>query len=164
MEVCATGGLHINLVLQFGKKVDETTRSFTFKGATPNVRQEDYLGEGLNRKRHQLSMGRGFFYVFADKVGTQTEVGGRPCSEGNLVPIWVKAQKGQSRYAILGKWCENLWKERKLDHKTYEGHLCHTRDGGCLRRGTCTRSWLGKRGATRPVEEQQQPHEYDRRS
>ena len=96
---------------------------------TPNLQKGDYLGEGLNRKRHQLSANRGFFYVFADKVGTQREAGGRPCFEGNHVPVWVKARKGQSRYAVLGKWCENLWKERKLDHATYEHYLYLSRDG-----------------------------------
>ena len=74
-------------------------------------------------------MDRGFFYVFADKLGTQREVDGRPCFEGNHVPVWVNAQKGQSRYAVLGKWCENLWKDRKLGHDTYEEYLYLTRDG-----------------------------------
>ena len=129
LEVCETDGLHTHLVLQLGKKVDKTARSFTSEGLAPNVRQGDYLGEGLNRKRHQLSVGRGFFYVFADKVGTQREVDGRPCFEGNHVPVRVKAKKGQSRYAVLGKWCESLWKERKLDHETCEEHMYLTRDG-----------------------------------
>ena len=74
-------------------------------------------------------MDRGVFYVFADKLGTPREVDGIPCFEGNHVPVWVKAQKGQSRYAVLGKWCENLWKERKLGHETYEEYLYLTRDG-----------------------------------
>ena len=129
LEACETDGLHMHLVLQFGKKVDKTARSFTFEGLTPNVRQGDYLGEGLNRKRHQLSVDRGFFYVFADKVGTQREVDGRPCFEGNHVPVWVDAKQGQNRYAVLGKWCENLWKDRKLGHATCEEYLYLTRDG-----------------------------------
>ena len=29
----------------------------------------------------------------------------------------------------LGKWCENLWKARKLAHDTYEEYLYLTRDG-----------------------------------
>ena len=129
LEACETDGLHTHLVLQFTKLVDKTARSFTFEALTPNVRKGDYLGEGINRKRHQLSVDRGFFYVFADKVGTQREVDGRPCFEGNHVPVWVTAHKGQSRYAVLGKWCENLWKERKLGHETYEEYLYLTRDG-----------------------------------
>ena len=40
---------------------------------------------GLNKKRMQLCTDRGFFYVWADKVGTQRESDGRPCFEGNHV-------------------------------------------------------------------------------
>lgn len=129
LEACETEGLHTHLVLQFAKTVDRTAKSFTFEGLTPNVRPGDYLGEGLNKKRFQLSVNRGFFYVFANKLGTQQEVDGRPCFEGNHVPVWVAAKKGQSRYAVLGKWCENLWKERKLSHEAYEEYLFLTRDG-----------------------------------
>jgi hypothetical protein len=129
LEACETDGLHTHLVLQFTQEVDRTARSFAFEGLTPNVSNGDYLGEGLNKKRHQLSVNRGFFYVFADKVGTQREADGSPCFEGNHVPVWVQAQKGVSRYAVQGKWCENLWKARKLAHDTYEQYLYRTRDG-----------------------------------
>ena len=147
LEACETDGLHAHLVLQFARQVDRTARSFTFEGLTPNVRKGDYLGEGLNRKRHQLSVNRGFFYVFADKVGTQREVDGRPCFEGNHVPVWVKALKGQSRYAVLGKWRENLSKERKLDHDTYEEYLYLTRDGVLSRKRNLheVRAWQESR-------------------
>ena len=77
-EACETDGLHTHLVLQFRHKVDRTARSFCFEGLTPNIKQGDYLGEGVNKKRHQLSVNRGFFYVFADKIGTQREADGRP--------------------------------------------------------------------------------------
>ena len=129
LEAYETEGLHTHLVLKFRRKVDRTSKSFAFEGCTPNVRKGDYLGEGLCKKRYQQSVNRGFWYVFADKVGTQREADGRPCFEGNHVPVWVKAQKGQSRYAVLGKWCENLWKERKLAHHTYEEYLYLCRDG-----------------------------------
>ena len=129
LEACETEGLHTHLVLKFKKRVDKTARSFAFESLTPNVRKGDYLGEGVNKKRFKQSMDRGFWYVFADKVGTQKEADGRPCFEGNHVPVWVKAQKGQSRYAVLGKWSENLWKERKLHHDTYEEYLYLSRDG-----------------------------------
>jgi hypothetical protein len=129
LEACETEGLHTHLVLQFAQEVDRTAGSFAFEALTPNVQKGDYLGEGLNKKRHQLSANRGFFYVFADKKGTQRDADGRPCFEGNHVPVWVKARKGQSRYAVLGKWSENLWKERKLDHDTYEEYLYLSRDG-----------------------------------
>ena len=129
LEACETEGLHTHLFLQFRQQVDRTARSFAFEGLVPNVRVGDYLGEGFNGKRQQQSVNRGFFYVFADKVGTQREADGTPCFEGNHVPVWVKAKKGQSRYPVLGKWCENLWKARKLDHDTYEEYLYLTRDG-----------------------------------
>ena len=129
LEACETEGLHTHLVLQFAQEVDRSATSFAFEGLRPNVRKGDYLGEGLNKKRYQLSVNRGFFYVFADKVGTQREADGTPCFEGNHVPAWVKAQKGVSRYAVQGKWCENLWKERKLSHDWYEWYLYLTRDG-----------------------------------
>lgn len=147
LEACETGGLHTHLVLQFFREVDRTAGSFTFEGLRPNVRQGDYLREGVNKKRYQLSVNRGFFYVFADKVGTQRETDGRPCFEGNHVPVWVPAQQGQSRYAVLGKWCENLWKERKLDHDTYERYLYLTRDGVVSRKRNLeeVRTWEEER-------------------
>jgi len=129
LEACETDGLHTHLVLQFRQQVDKTARSFAFEGLVPNVRVGDYLGEGVNGKRQQQSVNRGFFYVFADKVGTQREADGRPCFEGNHVPVWRKAEKGQSRYPVLGKWSECLWKARKLDHDVYEEYLYLARDG-----------------------------------
>ena len=129
-EACETEGLHTHLVLQFKETVDKTARSFAFEGLTPNVSKNgDYLDEGINKKRYQLSVDRAFFYTWADKVGTQRESDGRPCFEGDHVPVWVKAQTGQSRYAVLSKWCENLWKKRKLDHSRYENYLYLSRDG-----------------------------------
>ena len=105
LEACETGGLHTHLVLQFRQEVDRTAKSFAFGDLVPNVSVGDYLGEGVNGKRQQLSVDRGFFYVFADKVGTQREADGTPCFEGNHVPVWAKAKRGQSRYPVLGKWC-----------------------------------------------------------
>jgi len=35
----------------------------------------------------------------------------------------------RSRYQVFGKWCENLWKQRKLSHERYEEYLFFTRDG-----------------------------------
>ena len=68
LEACDTGGLHVHLALQFSREVDRTARSFAFEKLTPNVQAGDYLGEGLNKRRMELSVNRGFFYVFADKV------------------------------------------------------------------------------------------------
>ena len=44
------------------------------------------------------------------------------------MPVWEAAKKGQSRYAVLSKWCESLWKERKLTHDSFERYLYLTRD------------------------------------
>ena len=96
---------------------------------------------GLNKKRAQLCMNRGFFYVWADKVGTQREADGRPCFEGNHVPVWVPAAKGQSRYAVQGKWAESLWKERKLSHQTYQNYLYLSRDGVLPRKRNLEEVW-----------------------
>ena len=154
LEACETDGLHTHLVLQFEEKVDKTARSFAFEGLTPNVRAGDYLGEGFNGKRQQQSVDRGFFYVFADKVGTQREADGKPCFEGNHVPVWVAAQKGQSRYVVLGKWSENLWKAQKLDHACYDEYLYLARDGVLSRKRNLdeVRSWEERRDATKERE------------
>jgi hypothetical protein len=147
LEACETGALHTHLALQFSTAVDRTSNSFAFEGRPPNVNAGDYLGEGFNGKRHQQSVNRGFFYVFANKVGTQKEADGVPCFEGNHVPVWVAAKKGQSRYAVLGKWCETLWKERKLDHGVYKEYLYLTRDGVQARKRNLeeVRRWEGER-------------------
>ena len=129
LESCETEALHVHLALKFKTKVDRTARAFAFDGLIPNVRRGDYLGEGLCKRRYEQSVNRGFWYVYADKVGTRRDTKGKPCFAGNHVPVWEKAKKGQSRYAVLGKWCENLWKERKLDHETYEHYLYLSRDG-----------------------------------
>ena len=34
-----------------------------------------------------------------------------------------------SRYQVFGKWCESLWRQRKLSHGKYEEYLFLTRDG-----------------------------------
>ena len=133
-EACETGALHTHLVMQFTRKVHTTVQTFVFEGLVPNVRDGDYLGEGLCKRRYEQSVNRGFWYVYADKIGTQRETDGRPCVAGNHVPVWQPAQRGQSRYAVLGKWCESLWKERKLDHSTYERYLFSARDGVLTRR------------------------------
>ena len=126
--------MHTHLVMKFAHKVDTTVHAFAFEGLRPNARDGDYLGEGLCKRRYEQSVNRGFWYVYADKIGTQREAGGAPCVAGNHVPVWEPAKRGQSRYPVLGKWCENLWKERKLDHMTYERYLFMTRDGVLPRR------------------------------
>ena len=76
---------------------------------------------------YQQSVDRGFFYVFADKEGTQKDGAGQLCVDGNHVPCWVKAPRS-SRYQVMGKWPLSLWQQHKLSHDTYEEYLCLCRD------------------------------------
>ena len=129
LEACETGGLHTHLVLQFRQAADRTTKGFSFEGKLPNASANDYCGEGVRKgQKYQESVNRGFFYVWADKEGTQREADGQPCREGNHTPVWTAATKGHSRYQVLGKWCQKLWQERKLSHETYEEYLYLCRD------------------------------------
>ena len=45
------------------------------------------------------------------------------------MPVWVPAKSGQSRYAVMARWAEGLWKTRKLTHQTYQEYLYLSRDG-----------------------------------
>ncbi len=118
--------LHIHVFLQFTKAVDVTTKRFEFEGLRPHADPHDYLGEGQNRKRAQDSINRGFFYVWADKVGTERDATGEPCVTGNFMPCWTDCP---FKYAVRARWAESLWKARKLTHDVYEDYLYKSRDG-----------------------------------
>jgi hypothetical protein len=120
LEQAATGTLHIHLYVQFHRQADRCSLTFMFDGIAPRADQNDYRGEGLCRKRLQDSIDRGFFYVWADKIGTQRDADGAPCVEGNYMPRWTK---GRFTYAVQGKWPFNLWKDLKLTHDTYHSYL-----------------------------------------
>ena len=128
LETCKSGRLHAHLMLQFWVKQDRSSRAFAFEGINPNVSAHDYLGEGVGRRNPQQSIDRGFFYVFAKKLGTVVDEGGHECVTGNYVPAWC-SQDGAATYRVQGKWPEALWKHYKLDHATYEEYLFLTRDG-----------------------------------
>lgn len=117
---------HIHLMLQFCSTVDKTAAAFCFESVKPNVQPTDLCGEGLSRKKLQSSIDRGFFYVWADKVGTARAPDGEICVAGNYFPCWVEAK---FRYQVLGAWPEKLWKQRKLTHQVYREYLFQTRDG-----------------------------------
>ena len=123
--------LHAHLVLQFRCKQDRESRGFVFEGILPNATGNDYLGEGICRKRFQQSVDRGFFYVWADKLGTQRDTAGQPCVAGNYGPAWTTYR---SRYQVLGKWPEALWKQYKLSHAKFEEYLFASRDGVLARK------------------------------
>ena len=76
LEMSSRDSLHIHLYVQFHRQVDKTTQSFIFEGISPRADTNDYLGQGQGKRNAQQSMDRGFFYVFADKIGTQRDVDG----------------------------------------------------------------------------------------
>ena len=132
LEMCADGvTLHAHVYLQFHKEMDITTVRFCFEGIAPRADQNDYLGEGINCKRAQESMNRGFFYVWADKIGTVRDAAGNPCVAGNYMPCWTQCK---FKYVVRGRWADSLWKAHKLTHDTYEAYLFHTRDGVVTRK------------------------------
>lgn len=94
LEKCPdTQRLHVHVYLQFCGAVDRTVAPFAFEGIKPNASTNDYLGDGLCRKRLQESINRGFFYVYADKIGTMQDSSGKPCVRGNYMPCWTKCAK-----------------------------------------------------------------------
>ena len=129
LEMSGEGNLHVHLVLQFQKAVDRSVAFFLWDGRHPNASSHDLLGQGLNKnpKMLQSSVDRGFFYVWADKEGTQRDGDGKVCVDGNHVPSWVKLPKA-SRYQVLGKWPQTLWQQHKLSHDMYEHYLFQCRD------------------------------------
>ena len=44
---------------------------------------------GVGRRNPQVSIDRGFFYVYASKIGTVQDDSGQDCVEGNYMPAWV---------------------------------------------------------------------------
>lgn len=76
-------------------------------------------------------MDRGFFYCWADKVGTQRDELGQECTAGNYAPCWTEEH---CTYTVKGKWAENLWKAHKLSHETYDRYLYACRDGVVYRK------------------------------
>ena len=125
LETNEDGSSHLHLMLQFTKPVDFTVMRFVFEGHRPNASSSDYLGEGVCKKRMQLSINRGMFYVYADKLGTQQDKTGALCVAGNYQPCW---EEGCSKYQVLGRWADSLWKQRKLSHQNYERYVFLCRD------------------------------------
>ena len=117
-------------MLQFLKKLDTRAAAFKVHNWKPNIRQSGVapLGQPLLGGRHNQSMvDRGFFYVFADKIGTVVGNDGAPCAIGNYFPVWVP--DASYTYVVKGVWPEALWKQRKLTHEKCEEYLVLCRDG-----------------------------------
>ena len=131
MEQNSCGDCHLHLMLQFTAALDSGSVRFIFEGVRPNASPNDYLGEGVCRKKLQQSVDRGMFYVWADKVGTLRLPCGAACVAANYAPCWTGASR---TYQVLGKWPETLWKQRKLTSAKYEEYLFLTRDGVLARK------------------------------
>ena len=125
LETNDNGNSHLHLMLQFTRGVDHTVQRFIFEGYRPNASSSDYLGEGVCKKKMQLSINRGMFYVYADKFGTQRDEQGMPCVAGNYRPCW---EDQGFKYQVLGKWLDALWRQHKISHDTYERYIFLCRD------------------------------------
>ena len=130
LEESDAGRLHVHLALQFRQTVDRTTVFFAWKDRLPNASSNDYLGQGMckNPRFLQASIDRGFFYVYADKDGTQRDERGQPCVAGNRLPCWDKTAK-VTRYQVPGKWPQALWQQHKLSHENFDLYIFLCRDG-----------------------------------
>ena len=131
LEASKQQTLHFHLMVQFRSAGDWNTRRFFFEGLKPNAAPNDLLGEGFSRRNMQLSLDRGFFYVWADKLGTQRDESGQECVAGNYEPCWAAAPFS---YAVKGRWPENLWKAHKLSHGVYDRYLHLCREGVLAKR------------------------------
>ena len=135
LEECKGGKWHAHLMLQSRKKANTTAQAFKVHQWKPNMSQPGVglLGEPLRGGKHAQSMvDRGFFYVFANKIGTVTDENGAPCVVGSYFPVWVPGAR--YTYVVKGQWPEALWRQRKLGHDTYEEYLVLCRDGYVTRK------------------------------
>ena len=86
LEASKDANLHVHLMVQFASTVDVTTKRFLFESLVPNASTTDLFGEGRTGRNYQQTLDRGFFYVWADKTGTQRDEHGRECTTGNYEP------------------------------------------------------------------------------
>ena len=113
-------------MIQFRSKVNNTVATFCFEGVSPNASTLDLCGQGHCKKQPQVSINRGFFYCWANKIGTVVGNDGAPCVAGNYFPCWTPER---FTYQVLGAWPETLWKQRKVSSQVYTEYLYLTRDG-----------------------------------
>ena len=98
LETNLDGTLHAHAMFQFKKQVDRGTNGFTFQGKRPNASTSDLLGEALWGNKAQQSVNRGFFYVWANKEGTQKTASGELCVAGDYEPCWTRGpSSGEAR-------------------------------------------------------------------
>lgn len=127
MELCRRRRRHLHLMVQFRAAVDWPSSRFAFRGILPNARPTwgDYCQQGRQKKNPQQCLNRGFFYVFANKIGTCLDSDGALCVHGNYGPYWTD---NAFLYEVLGDWPEKLWKRYQLTHKQYGEYLTLCRD------------------------------------
>ena len=131
LETCKDGKLHFHLYLQFTSASHRKSKQFRFENLTPRADTHDLLGEGVSKRKVQESLDRGFFYVWADKVGTRRDESGALCVAGNYAPSWTKERY---TYPVKGRWLDNLWKAHKLTHDAYERYVNLCREGVVFRK------------------------------
>ena len=111
--------------------MDKTVAGFVFEGVHPNASTLDLCGQGFCKRQPQQSINRGFFYCWADKIGTARDANGALCVAGNYAPCWTTES---FTYEVKGAWPETLWKQRKLSTEAYKEYLYLTRDGVLARK------------------------------
>ena len=136
-ETNEDGKHHFHYMVQFLQASDGRVSSmYAFDGVLPNASTNDLLGEGFGGKRFQASVDRGQFYVWANKVGTVVDAGGRLCRAGNCEPAWVRevgsdlqgTGKAGYKYKVSADWPKKLWQEYKLTVPIYEEYMYLSRD------------------------------------
>ena len=133
LESCKNGRLHVHVMLQFHKARNRMSRNFLFEGISPNASANDLLNEGMGRRNPQQSIDRGFFYVFASKIGTMSDEANEECVVGNYMPAWI-SDTTVFKYKVLGKWVDALWKHYKLEDAVYERYIFAAREGVLARK------------------------------
>ena len=123
---------HVHPMMQFATKVDVLSSTFKFCDMKPNARPEESTSGGRKGSPSpQQSIDRGLFHVYANKIGTARDEAGGLCVSGNYAPVWTDTKM---KYAVAGKWAEDLWKQRKLSHEQYGEYLVLCRDGYIARK------------------------------
>jgi curved DNA-binding protein CbpA len=131
METNSDGTYHLHLMLQFYAAKERQAQTFAFSGKRPNAQTNDLLGEGWCKRKLQQSLDRGFFYVWANKVGTVRGGDGELLVAGNYEPAWTRAQ---CTYTVAGSFLDKLFKAYKLSEDVYEEYVYLARDGVSFRK------------------------------
>ena len=93
LEATREGKVRICLMLQFRSDKERDTKAFYFEGLAPRADPNDLLGEGWGGRRVQDSYDRGFFYCWADKLGTVRDEANKLCVAGNYQPVCLAAEE-----------------------------------------------------------------------